>query len=300
MLKPQMKFVSLALALLLFALAPGVRAEVVDSIAAIVEDRVITRTEVDELLYQTMGITSDPQALAAALEELIEQRLVELHADRMGVNVSDEEIKQEVASIRQRNNMDALAFRTAVESQGMEWEEYMDEIRSSIRRTKVVGMALRSKFDPSEERLHEYYLKHADEFRAVSGIRLTHLMADNEAGRAKLEQVRANVTMGGDFTLEAEKIGATPADTGMVAFDQLAEPIRDAVKDAKEGQLSPVVTIAERYHLFRVEQRDNSGVPPFKDVREQVRERYLREGGQELFRAWLDQLKEEAFIERRL
>ena len=125
-------------------------------------------------------------------------------------------------------------------------------------------------------------------------------MADDDAGRAKLEQVRANVTSGGDFTLEAQKIGATPADTGMVAFDQLAEPIREAVKDVKEGQLSQVVTIAERYHLFRVEQRDNSGVPPFKDVREQVRKRYLQEGGQELFRAWLDQLKEEAFIERRL
>ena len=65
------------------------------------------------------------------------------------------------------------------------------------------------------------------------------------------------------------------------------------------GEISPVVKIGDNYHLFQLAERDGGGVAPYETIRETVRERYLQEGGQEIFRGWIEQLKEEAYIERR-
>lgn len=286
------------------AMAPVARSAPVDGLAAVVDGRVITRSELQQalVLAERTGLASGPGAREQVLESLIEKALVEAEARRMGITVTAEEVERAVADIRKRNGLDEAAFRAVVEGQGMDYAEYLGEVRSQILRLKVAGWALRARLQVSDEALREHYLKNVAEFCDPDAVRLFHVQARGDDARSAAEAARARLLAGEDPASVAREVSpsATGNDMGYVPLANLSEEVRAALREANPGGVTPVVEMRGACHVFVVADRQGGRIPDFEEVRDRVRERYFVDREEELFQAWIESLKARARIVRKM
>jgi parvulin-like peptidyl-prolyl isomerase len=293
-----MAWILMALAFALSGLgAFPASARSVDGVAAVVDGHVITRSEVEELVETRRLLGGDPakntEIKKEALEDLIEQSLVQEEGDRLGIRVTDDDVATAVSEIRQRNGMDEETFRKALAAQGLDYPQYEREIRTQIRRVKVAGQVLRSRLSVSDEALREYYLRHVADFSEPDQVRLTHveLSRDRSAAEALREKIAAGEEM------EMRRKGS---DMGFLSLESLSDEVRRAVRGLSPGGVSPVVEIGDTCHLFIVEEEKGGRIPAYEQVADEVRDRYFRDREDELYRTWIESLKEKARIERKL
>lgn len=290
--------------LAVLVLPQGASAARVDGLAAVVDGRVITRSEVSdsaELARRTGRAAGETER--DVLEGLIERSLVEAESQRLGMEVTDQEVEQAVAEIRGRNGLDPEGFRAALAGQGMEWDHYLAEVRFQILRMKVASRVLRAKLEVGDEALREFYLKNVADFCESDALRLYHIQASGPEGKARAEAVRARLAAGEDPAavarqLEGQLGGA--GDMGYVLVHNLSEQVRGAVEKIAPGGVSPVVEMQGSCNLFFVADRRGGTVRAFEEVRDQIRDRYFREKEQELYQTWIDSLKQKARIVRKL
>lgn len=288
--------------LFILSSAPAV-AVTVDGLAAVVDDQVITRSELREALSleERAGQVSGPDAKSRVLEELIEKVLVEREAKRLGISITDEEVLQAVEEIRTRNGLDEEAFRTALAQQGMDWGSYLGAVRDQILRMKVAGRVLRAKLDVGDEALREFYLKNVADFCEPDSVRLVQIQAKGPKARETVEGARSRVLAGEKPEEVAREMGSSAGgDMGYVLVENLADQVRQALRNLQPGEVSRVVEMKGACSLFVVADRREGRIPPFEEVRDQIRESYFEKKQEELYRAWIDSLKEKAEIARKM
>lgn len=296
----------LSLLMALFLVQPAA-ALMVDSMAAVVDGQVVTRSQVEEFLAQGQATASGlPKASQEkqALEELIERALVEREADRLGIDATDEEVGQAVKDIRARNGLDPDAFRQAVTAQGMTYEGYLREVRFQILRAKVASRVLKSRLRVGDEALREYYLKNVAEYREPESVRLCQIQVPDSA-RERAEGLRKRALAGESPEKLAEeasrgRAGPRSGDTGFVPLRNLSKQVRDAIAGLPKGGVSPVVELGGVCGFFEVLERKEGRIPPFEEVRDRIREAYFKDTEEELYRTWIESLKEKARIERKM
>lgn len=297
---PILRTVWTALAVLLL-LAQTAGAVVIDGVAAVVNGRVITQSEVAEAaaFKERTGEARGEEARKRALDSLIEKALVEAEAERLGVRVTDEEVEKAICEICDRNSIEREKLPEVLKAQGVDFDAYVQEIRSQIQRMKLAGRVLRAKLDVSDESLREYYLKNVARFREPDMVRLRHLQART---REEAEAARARVLAGEAFEDVARAVSTGPAaasggDMGFVPVDSLAAPVRRAVDPVEPGGVTQVLEMRGGYHLFYVVEKKKGRVPAFEEVRDRIREGYFQDREQELYRTWIQSLREKARIE---
>ncbi len=86
---------------------------------------------------------------------------------------------------------------------------------------------------------------------------------------------------------------------GWLPENLLAKEILDAVSPLADGQVSEPVRGGDAMHIFQLLGRQSSGVFEFEEIQEELKgytETYKLETR---YREWLDELKEQHYIERR-
>jgi peptidyl-prolyl cis-trans isomerase SurA len=276
------------------------RSDVVEGIAAVVDGSVITHSEVREALLQAGASEADEEARKALLETLIERRLVDLEAARLGVVTTQEELEAAVESVRERSGLDKLAFRAELEKSGLNWDEYLVKIKMDMTHGRAFRVAVGSELQLSEESLYDYYLKNAEEFYQSEKIRILHVSMKGDEGLEKLTALREKVVGGVELTAAAQEIaGVAAVDTGFMEPSGINETFRNALKGLEVATPSEIISLSGTHILLFLAERKEAGVTPYEGIREKVRESFIKHGEEKLFRDWIQKLKQNAKIERK-
>ena len=192
-----------------------------------------------------------------------------------------------------------------------------EEIRRTMRTEMMKQAVLQQEVDRkvylgfSTDEVKKYYDAHLDKFRApetikISEIYLSSAGKDDAAVKARALELITQARAGADFgalaaaNSEREKNGerTAPKDKGFVGeFDvpSLREDLLPALKDLKAGGITEPIKTSEGYQILRVDSRTPGGAAPtFNDNR--VREAMLMERQQKEREAYLQNLRNEAFI----
>jgi len=125
---------SIALALILMGTSTTGRAEIIDRILAIVDTQIITLSDVRAALKFGLvpaEVNTDP--VAAALQRLIDHRLMLAEVDRYAPpEPTESAVTASVAAI-ERRYADALAFEIALNQSALSREELRRHLRDSLR-----------------------------------------------------------------------------------------------------------------------------------------------------------------------
>jgi len=162
-----MHFPFLLAALLLISLPA--RAEPLDSIAAIVNNEAITCYEIQQdtknilMQLRQSGSTFLPSTVAInqrSLDARVVKTLQLQEARKLGLDVGQEELGSAIEKVESSNGLLPGQLKDALKQQGVDFEQFKDNLRDQLLVSKLINVAVRSKLQVSEESIQEYYRKY--------------------------------------------------------------------------------------------------------------------------------------------
>ena len=313
---------------LLIVQVSSVQANIIDSCVAVVNDDVITLSEVNEAgkpMFQRVAEQVPPEQLADALkqarqtviEKLIEKRLLVQQAEQMQISVSDEDVKRALAQILERNSTTMEQFKSELAKMGMDEQQYRENLRDQLLGSKLINYEVRSKVIVPEETIIDYYDQHYTEQVGAGGYYILQIgvtldkagmpadpVEATKAARKKAERILSLAMGGQDFKQLARQYSDLPSavdggDIGAFREDEMAEYMRDTVTSLKPGEISPVVESPNGYMLFKLLSSQEGKIitkVPYESVKEEIRNTLYQQEMEKRYDTWLEEIRNQAYI----
>jgi peptidyl-prolyl cis-trans isomerase SurA len=296
--------------------------KVVNGIAAIVNDEIITLYEVNREAQpvireaekkSAVDAATRTQIRRAALEHLIDKKLLDQKVKELNIKVSDEEIKQAIDDVKRQNNMASQeVLVTALASQGLTYEQYRTQLQEQIEKLKLVSMEVRAKIQVGETEMREYYEANRAKYTEEETFRARHIFfRTNEKAPAEdikrsmntALMVLAEAKGGKDFAELAKSYSEDPAarkDGGALGTFKKGEMMPEleaAILSMKPGEVSELVHTPSGFHIIKLEERTSGKVKSFESVKTEIEDLLYRKKSEERFSQWAKELRSKASIE---
>jgi peptidyl-prolyl cis-trans isomerase SurA len=302
------------------AFSSGAWADVVDRVAAKVNEDIITLSQVRERAEIQLGrlkaarvteVPSDEELLKLSMEELIDERLQLQDGKKNQISVDNQSVLKALEDIKKRNNITQEELEGMLESEGRTLDQYRDTLREQILLSKIVRFQMGDPGKVSEKAVQAYYKEHlADYWRPptphVSHILfiLDDLMDEEEktVKRQKAREVLEQIRTGEDFEELAKQYsedvsGRTGGSIGPVTLGNLVAEFEKAAFSLKEGEISDLVETKYGLHIIRVDKREPGETRPLAEVRPGIEKILGREAHAAAYDKWMNELKKKSFIE---
>ena len=250
----------------------------IDHIVAVVNENVVTRNELDEMLktaakqMQKQGMQAPSRAVMEKqmLERIIVNRVQLQLAKETGLTVSDTELDQTIRRIAQENKLSLSEFHSALEEDGISFNKFRDEIRDEIILVRLKEREVNNRISVTEGEVDNFL--HTQENSADSSeYRIAHILiqlpeqADAikiEAMRHRAEAALAQLKDGVEFAkVAAEFSDASDAMQGGLLdwrpASQLTKRFAEYVTPMKPGELSSIIQSPNGFHILKLVDRRN-------------------------------------------
>jgi peptidyl-prolyl cis-trans isomerase SurA len=289
--------------------------EVIERVVADVGDEAIFLSELRRRAVPFLGQIAQAPTMVereAALEalytqlldHLVDEILIEHAATEMQVTVSRADVDRAIENVRRQSELDEDEFWNAVRRQGFTESQYREDVRRQLLKLKVLNQRARGRVNVDENAVRARYDQMVRRTNRASCFivsdRFFPVLAD--AGATGVADVRRQA--------EAVRAEITPATfhdadnavrLGRVCEGQMRDDLEDAIAGLTEGAISDPVQVPEGIHLFYLESRVGAAeVPSFESVRQQMAREMMEEAMGRMERQFLDELRRDEVIVRRL
>ncbi|HID68881.1 MAG TPA: hypothetical protein EYP35_00085 [Desulfobacterales bacterium] len=314
-------------------ISPLYGAQLVDRVVAIVNDDVITMSEVNEEgkgYFKKITEQAPPAQIEDALSRarnqilnnLIDKRLIAQEAAKQGVNVSDEEVQMAAEQMLINNKITRDILDTQLGQMGMNYEGYLETLRNQILQSKLVNYEIRSKIIITDDMILDCYDTNYTKHISDGGYYLMQMGfvwnksnrgstspatdAEKMAAKKRAERVHALIVDGQDFRTLAKKFSELPSavdggDIGVFMEDEMAPYMKQAVLKLKTGEISEVIETPSGYQFFKVLSCQDGQIvvqASFDAVKEEIRAKLYDEKLKGEFDEWVKKIKAEAYIKK--
>jgi len=301
-------------------------AVILDRVVAVVNDDVITLTEVQEeglqairkVVQETLGDDRDRRLRTIErqiLDDLILRKLQLQEAKKDKIEATASEVRSAIEELKRRNGLTSDEELKAVMARELLSEEqFRKGIADQVMLTKLVARQVRSKVVVLDEEARRYYDQHRDQFRDIPQIKIRHFLVSVSANptqeelmRAKnrIEEAQAVIKLGARFSTVARQYGDGPlasssGEVWSMKRGELSPELERMALSMPIGQVSGIIVTQAGLHLIQVEERVTGGVLPFDDVKEHVRSLLFDQKADAKFKEWLQGLKAKASVEMKM
>jgi peptidyl-prolyl cis-trans isomerase SurA len=273
-------------------------AHVIDSIAVVVNDEVITRNEITARvrgIEQRMKATNSPIPDAADLQrQVVEAMIVERAqmqlAKEMGVRASDPELDRAIGRIAEQQKMSLQDMRAQMEKEGMTWVSFREEIRNEMIMQRLREHEVDNKIQISDAEVDTYLA--AEQAAAVDQVEMNIAqilvrIPENAtpeqiaARKARADEVARQLRTGADFAKIAATYSDAPdalkgGDVGWRDPNRLPPMFAEALRKTAPGQITPVLRSSTGFHLLKLVAKRNLADNKEKAVaQQQTRVRHI-------------------------
>jgi peptidyl-prolyl cis-trans isomerase SurA len=265
------------------------------------------------------------------LRDLIDQQLLLDKGKDLGITADTEVIKR-LDEMRKDMHMDSMEdLEKAATSQGISYEDFKQNLKNQIITQQVISKEVGQRMNVSKEELQQFYEEHKSQLEQPEQIRLSELLISPDkkdekkddkkgksapppaplapvdegqqiaAAQAKADDLLAQIRKGAAFDDIAKKNsdGPTAAQGGDLGYFKratLAKELEDKTFAMKPGEVSDVVRTKQGFVILKVTEHQQAGVPPLSDVEQKVQEAIYMQKLQPALRAYLQKLREEAYV----
>jgi len=291
--------------------------EIVEAIVAIVNDDIITLSQYKaqhDMFYQVLrsqfqGEDFDKQynqLKANLLDTMITELLLLQEAGKKDLDVSDQ-LNMYIENIKKENNIQTdEQLRQAMRQQGVNFDAWKKQQEDNFLKQAVLFMEVNRSIVIDDSEIVSYYKQHPEEFTELPEYRLrvislsTDQKNDDEL-RAKQKEIDDRLAAGEEFASLAGQYSEGPekesqGDLGTFKKGELAKTLEQAVERLNIGQLSSWIQSETGWYLIRLEEKKESRLRTFEDVREEIETKLSEEQSQEKQKEYLDRIRKGSFI----
>jgi peptidyl-prolyl cis-trans isomerase SurA len=316
-MKTTLRKILCVLSILYIISAIAEAAKYVDRIVAVVNDDIITLSELNSALepYETQirarSYTPEQErkmlfkVREEILNQLVEQKLTDQQIKKANINISETEIDHAIERIKEARFYTDEELRRALKEQSLSLEELRNRLKDQILRTKLMNREVKSKIVITHEDIVAYYKSHPEVYGGEKKYHLRNIimrfpaMASTDAKRSVQERMAAilqKLKNGESFETLARQFSESPVaseggDLGTFELNALALPIQVAIKDLNPTEFTDVLETDQGYQIFYLENIINSPGKPLEEVSGEIREKLFNDIVNKKFRLWLEDLR---------
>jgi len=302
--------------------------EVIDRVVAIVNDDLITLSELKETSLSLDTTSQQPSDDRTILNQMVESKLFEQEAKKRGLTVSDEELDASIEEVRSRYGLNEDQMEEVLKKQNLTPETFREQWRVQTLGNKLLESQLRNKIVVTNDEIVEYYKQNYGEIDYSSNftetseeeIEVAHILISPGTPNAedRAIEVAELAKSGNDFGTLAREYSddSFTADKGgnLGTFKKgdLIEQLEIAVERTPEGKVSGPVQSPAGYHILKVVKRTGPDSVQTKDEpagdetfisdsqKEEIRQVITREKAHAQLKTWLEDMRSKAYVEIKL
>ena len=278
------------------------------------EGGAVTQGELDEFAKQS-GLDSsmskdDPQYKAAIqqiMPQLVSIEIAKAYAKEHDITVSDEEVDQEIAKIKEQVGDQARssgqdlsnqeAYEQALKQNNITEEELREDIREDLLPVQKVQEKVAGNAEPSEKEIQKFYEKNKEAQFTTPEQRCVKHILFNKDQKQKAEDVKKQLEDGGDFAKLAKEYSQDPGsaaqggDLGCLGKGETVPSFEKAAFGAKQGEIVGPVKTQFGYHILKVTDVKPKQTRSLQEVESQIRSQLATEKQTEVFSKWVEEQK---------
>jgi peptidyl-prolyl cis-trans isomerase SurA len=311
---------------LAIAAAFGADAGIADRLVAVVNDEVVTLSDVYEIgadyVSKKCPEMTEPCVTEAELEvldSLLRRVLIRQELTKLELDVSAADVDQAIdATVRQYQLADRQALRAEVEASGKRWDKYREELEEFMRQQTFQGRVLAPRITVSDDEVQDFYQRTARNVRTptakISGIGIAippDATPEQEAEMVTQATLLAEALNKGEITWDDAVKLYNSLPPGMFEGQDftptsIIEPLAAVVFAAEPGVVQAPVRVetgagAEVLFLVRVDDKgEKSEVAPFEEIEEELKDQLFREELEQAEEEWYQRARREAAIDVKL
>lgn len=300
---------------------PGAMAEIKEQIVAVVNDEIITYSELEKILTpifeQYERIYSDAElftmmqrARRDVLDHLIAERLILQEARKINLRnlMGDEfskEVERSISEVKGRfPSEEEFLKKLAHEGSTPERFRADQEDRVLVRAMLIREISSRCTVSPMEVR--DYYEKHRKEFTEGEKIHVSQIWIKEDAAKPGLAERRAKEILamleeGRPFEDLAKRYSDCPyasrgGDWGFIGRGHWNKELEDAAFSLEPGAHSGIVRTPLGCHIIKLHEKKPESARPLDEVYKEIENSIFNEKATAKRDEWIARLKRKAYI----
>lgn len=248
--------------------------QVVDKVAAVVNNGVVLESDVDGLMQSVklnagqagQQLPDDATLRHQILERLIMDQIVLQMGQKMGVKISDDQLDQAIANIAKQNNMTMDQMRSRLAYDGINYSTYRNQIRKEMLISEVRNNEVRRRITVLPQEVETLAKQIGDQNDASTELNLSHILIplpENPTSEQVAEaQDQANSVVqqarsGADFgklaiTYSADQQALKGGQMGWGRIQELPGIFAQALSTAKKGDIVGPIRSGVGFHILKI------------------------------------------------
>ena len=228
------------------------------------------------------------------LDKLIDQELMLQEAKRLGLQVSEGEIKEHLEKLTDTGEAEKSGASPLLKN-----KRWMEGLKRELLVRKFIQEEVTENIFIPEAEIKGYYESHLADFYQPLQVRIQQITLETERDA---EEILKDLHRGEDFAQTAQSRSLSPdgergGDMGYFSRGQMPEEFDAVAFGLKKGEISRVFKSPYGYHIFKLLDKRDERQLPIENVRDDIR-RILKERRQEqAVQEWVGKLKKQAKIE---
>ncbi|EBC3891649.1 peptidylprolyl isomerase SurA [Salmonella enterica] len=248
--------------------------QVVDKVAAVVNNGVVLESDVDGLMQSVklnagqagQQLPDDATLRHQILERLIMDQIILQMGQKMGVKITDEQLDQAIANIARQNNMTMDQMRSRLAYDGLNYSTYRNQIRKEMIISEVRNNEVRRRITVLPQEVDALAKQIGTQNDASTELNLSHILIAlpenptseqvNDAQR-QAESIVEEARNGADFgklaiTYSADQQALKGGQMGWGRIQELPGIFAQALSTAKKGDIVGPIRSGVGFHILKV------------------------------------------------
>jgi parvulin-like peptidyl-prolyl isomerase len=278
------------------------------NITAVVGDDIITNLDVEERI-KVITPFIDPDLRAKTplkaihdqvVQALIDEKLLAQEAERLHINVSDEEFNYQIEYIEQLNNIKKGEFWNFIKQNGLPKDGVMNQLRGQIIIRNILNLKLRPKIEVTSQEIEEVLGTIVPE-NAEANFKQIIISSDNLDNEKayddmlnKLNSLRGKIKS--CKNMEDVALGEhLTVDSITLPLSKLHPDLRNMIKILPVGSASKVIKTGSDMRIIVVCKRNYNGLS--SKEKDEVREMIIQRKIEKQAKHFINNLRQKTFIE---
>ncbi|AJZ88149.1 peptidylprolyl isomerase SurA [Cedecea neteri] len=248
--------------------------QVVDKVAAVVNNGVVLESDVDGLMQSVkmnsrdagQQLPDDATLRHQIIERLIMDQIILQMGQKMGVKITDDELDQAIANIAKQNNMTMDQMRSRLAYDGVNYNTYRTQIRKEMTISEVRNNEVRRRVSILPQEVDALAQQVGNQNDSSTELNLSHILialpenpssAQVDDAEKQARNVVDQARNGADFgklaiSYSADQQALKGGQMGWGRIQELPSIFAQALSTAKKGDIIGPIRSGVGFHILKV------------------------------------------------
>lgn len=221
-----------------------------------------------------------------AIDKLIAEKIKIQEIKRLNIHIDEARIEQEIDNIAKHNGLDHDSFLSALIQQGINFNQYRDQLKEQIQTQELLRSILLSDINTTgETQMRNYYNKHEKEFNMPKEVEVIRYVSKNTQA---LQKAVSNPMM---------KVAEVEKGEEKISIDTLNPQIAQIFVQGDKNTFTPILNAGDgNFVSFYIKDKIGQVHIPFEQAKNFIAQKLAEENQDRILEEYFEKIRVKAKI----